>query len=105
MSVRSVFIFFVLPFFVSSQNLINNGGFDLHTRCPNRISQLSLASGWRCSGSPDLFCTCTQSRSAVYAGLSFVGSLSPYNGDCYAGIIINSVYKEYITFVLPEKMR
>jgi len=64
-----------------------------------------LASGWRSSGSADLFCNCTPAKSAVYAGLSFVGSLLPHSGDCYSGFIVNSRYKEYITYELPEKMR
>src|SRR5688500_6784892 len=73
----------------SSQNLIMNGGFDIRTKCPNRISQIKLAKGWGGSGSPDLFCTCTQPKSSVYAELSFVGSLLPHNGDCYSGFIVN----------------
>lgn len=93
------------PFRIFSQNLITNGGFDIHIRCPSRISQIALAPGWFSNASPDLFCTCTQSRSAVYAGLSFVGSLLPYGGDCYAGIIVNPRYKEYLTYELPEKIR
>jgi OOP family OmpA-OmpF porin len=89
----------------SSSNLIKNGGFDIRSRCPNRISQLKLATGWVGSGSPDLFCTCTPSKSSVYAELSFVGSLLPYNGECYSGFIVNPRYKEYLVYELPEKLR
>src|SRR4051812_49776933 len=64
-----------------------------------------MADGWLCSGSPDLFCTCSPSKSAVYAGLNFVGTLKPFSGDCYAGFIVNPRYKEYLTFELPVKMR
>jgi OOP family OmpA-OmpF porin len=101
-------IFVLLCFYsfsISSQNLIENGGFDSHTRCPNRISQIALTSGWFSNASPDLFCTCTPSRSSVYAGLSFVGSLLPHSGDCYSGFIVNARYKEYLTYELPEKIR
>ncbi len=88
-----------------SQNLITNGGFDVRTKCPNRISQISLSAGWHSSGSADLFCNCSPPKSAVYAGLSFVGALLPNSGDCYSGFIVNSRYKEYITFELPQKMK
>jgi len=105
-AIRMSFVLLCLyPFCISSQNLISNGGFDILTKCPNRISQIKLATGWLSSGSPDLFCTCTQPKSAVYAGLSFVGSLLPHSGDCYSGFIVNPQYKEYLTYELPEKMR
>lgn len=93
------------PFCISSQNLIANGGFDSITKCPNRISQVSLAKGWFSSGSADLFCTCTSSRSVVYAGLNFAGSLSPHSGNCYSGFIVNPQYKEYVTYLLPKKLK
>jgi OOP family OmpA-OmpF porin len=109
----SLFIYFRLLFLslwfyafsISSQNLIGNGGFDIHTKCPNRISQIRFATGWTSSGSPDLFCTCTQTKSAVYAALSFVGSLLPHSGDCYSGFIVNPQYKEYLTYELSQKTR
>jgi OmpA-OmpF porin, OOP family len=107
---HSLMIFFIcvlLCFYtscISTKNLIENGGFDIRAKCPNRISQIKLATGWVGSGSPDLFCTCTQSRSPVYAEFSFVGSLLPHNGDCYSGLIVNPQYKEYLVYELPQKM-
>ena len=95
----------IFPLFISSQNLISNGGFDSLSKCPNRISQIKLATGWLNSGSPDLFCTCAQPKSAVYAYLSFVGSLLPHSGNCYSGFIVNTRYKEYLVYELPQKMR
>src|SRR4051812_30217086 len=89
----------------TTHNLITNGGFDQIEKCPTGISQLKLATGWFSSGSPDLFCTCANSKSVIYPKLSFVGSLLPYSGDCYCGFIVNPQYKEYVTYALEKKIR
>jgi OmpA-OmpF porin, OOP family len=86
-------------------NLMMNGGFDSIAKCPNAISQLRLAAGWRSNGSPDLFCSCSNARSVVYSELSFVGSLAPNSGKCYCGFIVNPRYKEYMTYELPKTLK
>lgn len=72
-----------------AQNLVRNPSFEELTRCPKKMGELSVATGWSSpnGATPDVYSTCFVSANAgpgVPANLH--GNQPPMHGNCYAGI-------------------
>jgi len=88
---RKVFFFLFLcisSFSVYSQNLVPNPSFENYDTCPDRLSQIERAIGWKAIlNSPDFFCRCSSGWSSIpYNGFGFQQTFNP-SDNCYAGII------------------
>jgi hypothetical protein len=81
---------------VAAQNLVVNPSFEDLTACPNDLSQIELAIGWRgLWRSADLFNACADDTVSV--PFNALGDQMPLDGEGYAGLSIYSqAYKEYI---------
>jgi hypothetical protein len=93
------FLIFLASFKSNTQELVQNGSFELFTNCPpqNVVGQLEMAIGWTNPSvenstqhsahvSPDYFNTCNTSWLGVPSNLS--GEQMPFSGNAYAGIVV-----------------
>jgi len=80
-----------------SQNLITNGDFEQYKKCPDDISQINRAMGWRTpsEGTSDYFNACSNNWQ-VSVPKNICGKLYAQSGNAYAGFGI---------FVLGNKAR
>src|SRR5579872_2092415 len=60
MKVKLLFVFAFVFTNTNSQNLVNNGNFEIYSVCPNAGSQITYATGWNTASlSPDYFNSCS----------------------------------------------
>lgn len=71
-----------------SQNLITNGDFEKYKSCPNDISQIELAEGWKNQnrGSCDYFNTCSENKLVSIPNTFADEGGFAHSGNGYAGI-------------------
>lgn len=69
-----------------SQNLVPNGSFEIFDTCPNNVNQITRATGWIGSNSPDYFNSCDTSG-FVSIPSNFIGYQPAFEGDAYAGML------------------
>jgi hypothetical protein len=89
------FSFFLLLFFTArvcfGQNLVPNPSFEIHDSCPNNISFIEGAIGWKqLIITPDFFHECA-TNSAASIPYNIAGYQQPFNinDSAYAGIGTN----------------
>lgn len=93
--------------FVSSQNLVPNGGFEEYRKCPKGLGDLEKCNGWFSpnNGTPDFFAKCyTRDLRTVGVPNNYFGLLAPFHGANYAGILNGQQEKEYIMVQLSEPL-
>lgn len=74
---------------VGGQNLVNNGGFEEYTDCPDMLNQMDRATGWsRYRNSPDYFNRCDTTSGYAGVPMNRFGWQEPATGDAYAGAVI-----------------
>jgi hypothetical protein len=100
-----LFLFFFLPFFAFSQNLVLNPDFEIHYDCPKSLGQFFLTSGWNSPnvGTPDYFNDCSSSYDF---GTEFnkKGGQIAHSGSAYMGIQINNLHKNIFFEYLETKL-
>jgi OOP family OmpA-OmpF porin len=114
MVIKKILLLFGIyfSFFLKSQNMISNGGFEKHLDCPFSYTKIhekipSLL-GWIQYGdvTPDYFNSCSE-----YVGIpkNFLGFQKAYHGNAYAGFISyekgHSKYRELIGCKLTKKLK
>jgi gliding motility-associated-like protein len=73
-------------------NIVDNGGFEFYTACPNGYStfvpQVTYALGWKqpTFGTSDYFNTCSPKGNDAAVPKNYFGYQSPHAGNAYAGI-------------------
>jgi len=103
------YLFMVLFFcfvgnFSFSQNLIPNAGFEFYSECPdspNMKKQIHKAFGWNAANraTPDFFHDCDGTVPKNY-----MGHQKSYDGNGYAGILVDGFWKEYLIAMLKEPL-
>lgn len=95
---KYLLFFFLLPVFVSAQNLVPNPSFEQYDTCPDNYNQLNYASGWNIRiNTPDYFNACA-SNFAVSIPSNGNGYQYPATGSAYAGFLgyAQSNIREYL---------
>lgn len=100
-----IFMFSVVN--LTAQNLIPNPSFEHKKRCPKKLSMTRLLKHWYSptQATPDYYNKCSKKNNGI--PLNYSGSQEPYEGDGYAGIIVDiisldsttekpPIYREYI---------
>ncbi|MFO8054976.1 MAG: OmpA family protein, partial [Bacteroidales bacterium] len=105
-------VIFGVPVVFSGQNLVVNGNFDAHERCPGKVrhERMSEVSAWTqpTDGSPDYFHPCGHSSSRVPDNK--FGFQHAAAGEAYVGMhlfVVDhdfKVYKEYVLGKLSEPL-
>lgn len=108
MVTRFLLIVLFLPFVAQAQNLVPNGDFEKHEKCPTESAQYTLLSEWKSASqaTPDLLCNCANETSLVNTILNFAGRQDPHSGNCYAGILAyhSEEYYEYLQVQLTAPL-
>jgi len=92
------------------QDLVFNGSFELHKKCPNQLNQLSRATGWYnpSSASPDYFYRGENKNTLAGVPDNQPGKQQPHSGNGYVGIVCygeNPEYREYIETKLLQPLK
>ncbi|MFN8336008.1 MAG: OmpA family protein [Cyclobacteriaceae bacterium] len=103
-------IFCVTSFYLSSQNLVPNPGFEEFVKCPgtHMINRHEFAiHGWESptNGTPDHFHSCSAGEADV--PVNWAGNSNAHSGKGYAGLYVWSTgrnYREYLQCELAEPM-
>jgi hypothetical protein len=111
---KLIILFFILSlgFYTKAQNLVNNGGFEIYSQCPNGTAEFNYVTNWIIAGgTPDYFNACV----GVGANIDVPYSEFGYQQDCcggegYAGIyVFNKPFpndaREYIQLQLNDTLR
>lgn len=93
-----IYIFLFWQFLVIklfSQNLINNGGFEIYKKCPDNLAQIKYATGWQDQngGNGDYFNVCSKNPLVTVPG----NRTMAHSGNGYAGIC--SIKQQYFEFI------
>ncbi|OIP00715.1 MAG: hypothetical protein AUJ98_06785 [Bacteroidetes bacterium CG2_30_33_31] len=93
-----IIVFFIANFkIISAQNLVPNGSFEKHFKCPSMTASLedTVIYNWLWDwGSPDYFCSCATNY-LIYGSywvdvpLNYAGFQYARTGECYAGFALN----------------
>jgi OmpA-OmpF porin, OOP family len=102
--------FCVTSFFVSSQNLVPNPGFEEYIKCPgaHMVNRNEFAiHGWESptNGTPDHFHSCSTGEADV--PVNWAGNSNARSGKGYAGIYVwttGANYREYLQCELAEPL-
>ncbi|MBP7810520.1 MAG: T9SS type A sorting domain-containing protein [Bacteroidia bacterium] len=104
---KLLFIFFLLPILIKSQNLVPNWSFETYTACPNASGQLPSATPWTAptNNSSDYFNSCA----SVFNVPSYPGGFQiAKQGNAYSAIyLINGFgwdYREYLQAQLNDTL-
>lgn len=82
-------------------NIVDNGGFEFYTACPNGYStflpQITYAFGWKqpTFGTSDYFNTCAPKGNDAAVPKNYFGYQLPHSGNAYAGIF---TYLDQVVF-------
>jgi outer membrane protein OmpA-like peptidoglycan-associated protein len=94
-----------------SQNLVDNGGFENISECPDQMGKITFAENWDNpnGGTADLFCNCGY-KTRVAAGVpeNSFGTQEAFEGHCYGGFFCsdqNSSRREYLRYTFKEKLK
>jgi len=109
---RILSISFIALYYLSAgQNLVANGSFEFHKKCPHFVSQFPYADGWSSPsvGTPDYYNICCTSITVAVPHNTF-GYQIPRTGVAYAGAFLYEqaapdTYREYITTQLKEPLK
>lgn len=84
-----IFILIELSVFAQEDNLVPNPGFDIAKGKVKVSGQIEISQGWQSATSDkaDLFCK-TAKAPEYLVPLNNLGSEDTYDGDCYAGIVM-----------------
>lgn len=94
--------------FLLAQELIPNGGFEEHTKCPKDWGHF-YAENWTRIGSnttPDLISSCSPENSNVHPSNDIIGT-EPYKGTSAMGMVVYSddgSYREHVICMLNEQL-
>ncbi|MBS1585370.1 MAG: SprB repeat-containing protein, partial [Bacteroidetes bacterium] len=93
------FILLIAHFYASAQNMVQNGGFEQYSPCPNTLSQISHAVNWDqpSNGTSDYFNTCANPNATIGIPQNFAGYQYPFEGNAYIGFYNygGGGYREY----------
>ncbi|HNR55989.1 MAG TPA: OmpA family protein [Flavobacteriales bacterium] len=109
-----VTIRWLLPFLVlgpaQAQELVVNGGFELHQLCPERFDKRpfrGVAATRTIGGTPGYFHTCSEMMGTPS---NWAGVQAPYEGDAYAGVVLTAhgggecAVREFVQLELTEPL-
>jgi len=95
---------------LAAQNLIYNGGFEVHSSVPKYQSQIKLAVGWfrPTRGTPDYF-NRLSGKTKIGAPYNFMGYQQPRTGEGYGGFYLYESadldgYREYLSTKLKSTL-
>ncbi len=86
-------LLFFLPYTVGAQNHVPNGDFEYYIGCPNALTQIDSATGWRTffnGTTPDYYNTCGTGVGKVPN--IFLGYQYPVSGNAYAGLVLSDSF-------------
>lgn len=91
-----------------AQELVPNGSFEAHEKCPTESAQFNLLSHWKSASeaTPDLLCECASQNSLVNVNQNFAGRQKPRTGTCHAGFLAwhSDKYYEYVMVKLNSPL-
>ncbi|MBK9045596.1 MAG: T9SS type A sorting domain-containing protein [Bacteroidetes bacterium] len=82
-----LFVAVLLPFYGTTQNLINNPSFEDTVSCPTNEFQLWRTDGWYAvNQTPDYFNSCTDNAD-IDVPVNYFGTTYPVDGNGYVGLV------------------
>lgn len=105
-------LFFLMPIYGGSQNLVPNPSFENYIECPSEPGQMNKALNWQAAlETPDYFNECSPSsnlnNTAVDVPSNAVGHQTAANGNAYMGLFTFFVvddYREYAQCQLTSSL-